>query len=454
MNNSKQTAQGSRIIGLSAKQVIIPGVLLILCLHAAIVANMFRISAYGAEISEAMQGSFSYLQVSKNFENNAEILTDKARLFVSTGNSAYLDDYFYTMHEMEDQGRSMRGMLQSRPNAAASEQIVLTLADFDTRVEVECHALRLVAESNKIDCSAYPKLDAYVLNEKEQNLSDTSKYTAAVKLLSDRDYSRITPDTHEHIGRAIRAVSEEAGQFVSQHSALLGRARTLQWIITGFIIVVLSTMMILLFVMLLTPLEQSAESISQGESLPTDKGVSEFRRLAFSYNELLHHKRMTESYLRKQSQTDALTKLPNRLAFQDYVSQLSWERAHSAVTVFSLDVNGLKEANDCHGHAYGDELLRRCASCILSVFGDEEDRRCFRFGGDEFAAFWVNVPQDEIAPVLERFRVEQSAHDVSISVGYASSEDLSHTSIEDLFELADRCMYEEKARHHKHTRTN
>lgn len=435
--------------GFSIKNLIVPAVILVLLLHALIMANMFRISRFGAQVSEAMQSSFSYLQVSKSFENGSESLSDKANLFVSTGDLSYLDGYFYVLQEMREEGKALNTVLGSSDNVAASEQIATLLRDFEDRVQTECHAMRLCAEAYGVNPIDYPRLAETSLTDEELALSSTEQKNAAQALLADPDYMQVNANTHEHIGRAIRIVSEITAQKVAQHSAKLEQARRMQWIIALLIIVLLSAMMVLLFIMLLTPMERSVEMIAQGEPLPTNRGVSEFRRLATSYNELLHHKKMTESYLRKQSQTDALTKLPNRLAFQDYISQLSWDRAHSAVTVFSLDVNGLKEANDNHGHAYGDELLRRCASCILSVFGDEPGKQCFRFGGDEFAAFWVNVPEDEVKPALEKFRAEQAAHNVSVSVGYASTEDLSQTSVEDLFEQADKCMYEEKARHHK-----
>lgn len=448
-DNKSAIAQKPGGSGFSAKKLIIPAVALVLLLHALIMANMFRISRFGAQVSQAMQGNYSFLQVSKGFENGSESLSDKANLFINTGELPYLDSYFYTQQEMQDQGKAMSAMLKDSESVAASEQLSVLLRDFENRTQIEYHAMRLSAEAYGINVLDYPRLAETSLTDEELSLSSAQKLSAAKALLTDPEYLQVNAQAHEHIGRAIRTVSEITGQTVARQSAKLEQARKMQWIIALVIIALLNAMIVLLFVMLLNPLERSVEMISQGDPLPTDRGVSEFRRLAVSYNELLHHKRMTESYLRKQSQTDALTKLPNRLAFQDYISQLSWERAHSAVTVFSLDVNGLKEANDNHGHAYGDELLRRCASCILSIFGDEPNKKCFRFGGDEFAAFWVNVPQEQIAPALERFRAEQSAHDVSVSVGYASTEDLSQTSVEDLFELADKYMYEEKARHHK-----
>lgn len=435
--------------GISAKKFIIPAVVFILCLHALILANMLRISRFGAQISETMQANFTYLQVSKNYESGSETLFDKAQLYLNTGDPSYVDGYFYTAGEMQEQGQTLIQMLQGGQSNAAYEQIAATMRNFESRLQIECHAMRLSAEVFGLDLNNYPQLAEVTLTEAELRLSDEEKQRAAEELLADGSYRQISAETHERIGRAIQIFSAGTAETVAQQTSTLGKARTLQWIIALAIVILLNAMILLLFSRLLIPMERGVEKIQQGEELPTDKGVSEFRRLATSYNALLRHKKMTESYLRKQSQTDALTNLPNRLAFQDFISQLSWERSHFSATVFYLDINGLKEANDKHGHAYGDELLRKCASCILTTFGGEPGRKCFRFGGDEFAAFWTNVPEDQIAPALERFKQEQDAHGVSISVGYAYTEDLSQTSVDELFEEADKYMYEKKALYHR-----
>ena len=217
------------------------------------------------------------------------------------------------------------------------------------------------------------------------------------------------------------------------------------------IILTLCLMCLLLFIYLVLPLKHYVDDVQRGDAIPTDKGLSELRHLAASYNDLLYHRRMLENDLRNQSQTDALTGLPNRLAFENYIARVDWQNTHDSVTVFSLDVNGLKARNDAKGHIYGDELLRDAAACILAAFGDETGKNCFRFGGDEFAAFWVGRKPEEIERALEKFHREQDIRNVSVSVGYAYAEDMSKSSVDTLFELADKSMYEKKIKQ-KHIR--
>ena len=114
--------------------------------------------------------------------------------------------------------------------------------------------------------------------------------------------------------------------------------------------------------------------------------------------------------------------------------------------LLGMEVRMLSAVGD-DGH--GALLLRSCAACIQETLGGEENRQCFRFGGDEFAAFWVDVPASEVDAALRRFAEAQTARKISVSVGHAHSDDLSETTAEELFERADKVMYEEKAKHYK-----
>ena len=222
----------------------------------------------------------------------------------------------------------------------------------------------------------------------------------------------------------------------------------IQWILMGLGILILIAMSVLLFVRLLIPLEKSVEIVQRGDEIPVNKGFAELQRLAASYDELLHYRNKLENNLRILSMTDGLTGLPNRMAFEDYVNQFKNDTDIESMTVFSMDVNFLKETNDRKGHLYGDRLLRDAAVCILTAFGDSTGKNCFRFGGDEFAAFWINEPEEKIGPALAQFKLEQEKREVSISVGYARSADIGATSVKELFEKADRFMYSEKAANH------
>jgi len=86
--------------------------------------------------------------------------------------------------------------------------------------------------------------------------------------------------------------------------------------------------------------------------------------------------------LRLAAQTDFLTGLGNRAAFQ--------ADAHALITtgmpfsLFLVDVDYLKDANDRLGHAGGDALLRHVATLLSRMVEGVEGARVARIGGDEF----------------------------------------------------------------------
>ena len=82
---------------------------------------------------------------------------------------------------------------------------------------------------------------------------------------------------------------------------------------------------------------------------------------------------------------DSLTALPNRLFFDECLSQalkpMDPERA--GLTVLYIDLDGLKSVNDRHGHDTGDEVIKIVAARLRGALRTQ-DVVC-RLGGDEFA---------------------------------------------------------------------
>ncbi len=429
--------------GLSAKTVVIIAMIIIISMHVLIVVNTLRINRTGQTVSTTMQSNFAYSQTVKEFNSTANSFTDLARAYVSTGAESYIASYLHAMEVQQAQDASVRQMLTEQSPYAYDE--LLSAMRFSVeRIDMECRAMRLAAEAYGVDLAQYSFLAEAELTEEEKALPTAEKQRYAALLLVSSEYLRAKGETNERISRAVQTAGEETARSIARQTAVLERYRALQWVMTIVIIAVLTIMCVLLFVFLLIPLEKCMEIAKRGEPIPTGMGFAELRRLAAFYNEQQGHRKTLDDYQRRQSRTDELTGLPNRLAFQDQVSRLSREKPHAAVAAFSIDVNGLKAANDLNGVSFGDELLRSCAACVQSSFGGTEDRCCFRFGGDEFAAFWVGAAEEEIAPALDTFQKKLRAFNISVSVGHAFAGDLGATTLEALFEQADRNMYAEK----------
>jgi diguanylate cyclase (GGDEF)-like protein len=148
--------------------------------------------------------------------------------------------------------------------------------------------------------------------------------------------------------------------------------------------------------------------------------------------------------------TDALTGLPNRRYFDEFVSLLAQRRrAGDAVGILMVDIDRFKALNDRHGHGTGDEVLRAVAGAIVAAV--REDDVPARFGGEEFVILLRNPDPGVAVEVGERIRAAVQALDlhrfgvdgVSVSVGVAVADEPDQP-VEELIETADRAMYRAK----------
>lgn len=150
---------------------------------------------------------------------------------------------------------------------------------------------------------------------------------------------------------------------------------------------------------------------------------------------------------RLNSITDIFTRLYNRNAYENDIAKLD-KNISDQFAYITVDVDGLKLANDNYGHGAGDELLIGVANCMSECFNQFGD--VYRIGGDEFVAL-LNAPRNEIEKAVTCFRNSISdwrgkymSH-LSVSVGYVFKCDYPSSSIYELAKKADKNMYEEKA---------
>lgn len=169
-------------------------------------------------------------------------------------------------------------------------------------------------------------------------------------------------------------------------------------------------------------------------------------RTIASFIDISERKRMEEQ-LRYLSTHDALTGLYNRAYFEEEMSRLERGR-HFPVSIIMVDVDHLKTVNDSLGHAAGDDLLRRTAQVLKTVFRGEDV--VARIGGDEFCVLLPMANGEVAAKVVGRIKAALSAHNsqsshttsLSFSIGSATGE--KGGALSTIQNEADRNMYQEK----------
>lgn len=150
--------------------------------------------------------------------------------------------------------------------------------------------------------------------------------------------------------------------------------------------------------------------------------------------------------------TDGLTGIYNRAYFQKSLLQQQEAKQQIPAMDFSLlivDINGLKAANDVHGHLVGDQMIIRVAQRLKAICRSE-DIVC-RIGGDEFAILCPNLRQEPALLIAERLRDQVGERPltlrdgrvlpIALSIGIACSDE---TDPEQVMVVADQRMYADK----------
>lgn len=140
--------------------------------------------------------------------------------------------------------------------------------------------------------------------------------------------------------------------------------------------------------------------------------------------------------------TDPMTKLLNRVAFEEKLS--TPRKVGAKYLIMSLDLNGLKLANDRYGHDVGDRLIKDFAEALQKATFSYS-AHAFRVGGDEFAILLESTgtenPEDIIASIRENFHPLEMGYS-SFSCGYTycrPSDDMG-----EMYKEADERMYYNK----------
>lgn len=162
--------------------------------------------------------------------------------------------------------------------------------------------------------------------------------------------------------------------------------------------------------------------------------------------------RQALAQMAQHATTDALTGQLNRRALDSLLLDLAEEAEHRGrhFAVLMLDIDHFKQINDTHGHAMGDDALRRVAQRVAEELraGD----RCARYGGEEFV---VVLPHTQLAQALEAAeRIRQALAraplatepplTVTASIGVAASQ--PGVTLQALMAAADEAVYAAKRR--------
>ncbi|MBK6639278.1 MAG: GGDEF domain-containing protein [Rhodocyclaceae bacterium] len=163
------------------------------------------------------------------------------------------------------------------------------------------------------------------------------------------------------------------------------------------------------------------------------------------------------------SENDALTGLPNRKTFDDYLIRIltrielrdarvqagerpARRRSKAEEPTHWLgviDIDHFKRVNDGFGHSIGDEVLLLVANMMKQAFRTND--KLFRFGGEEFVVLLKPGDADSAHAAFERFRQCVEAREfplvgrVTVSIGYVRIQATDQRTT--IFDRADEALY-------------
>lgn len=145
------------------------------------------------------------------------------------------------------------------------------------------------------------------------------------------------------------------------------------------------------------------------------------------------------------AETDPLTGLPNRRAWDARLAGVTADDEQVAVAM--IDIDHFKRFNDAYGHLAGDDLLRETAAAWRVLLRSND--LLARVGGEEFGLLLANCSPSAATEVTERLRV-------AVAGGQTASAGLAvrHPGepLESVLERADQALYDAKAYGRDHVR--
>ncbi len=172
--------------------------------------------------------------------------------------------------------------------------------------------------------------------------------------------------------------------------------------------------------------------------------VDKNRRVVITFNNISELEKQKREF-EKASSTDALTKIANRMKFDNILEQQieMSKRYNHKFCLILFDIDNFKKINDNYGHNVGDNILIELAELVKSKMRRSDTFA--RWGGEEFA---IILPQSTIktaVKIAEKLCLKISFHvfsdDLRITCSFGVCEYKKAYDLETLVRLTDEKLY-------------
>lgn len=375
-----------------------------------------------------------------------EYLTEQARLFVETYEPTYAKSY---VREISGTKRIEAAMdtLGAIYDVSSSEyeELSASIEETNSIISTELYAMKLVYTAKSDTLVTIPsEIYAVTLSAKDAALSKSDKLLLAKNSLFEKNYVLERRQIDSRIKHTIDIFESKAeSQVKALHNSQLTLIRILHAMII-FQAVLLAVTLYVTFKMILRPLARYKNALELDQRI-IPCGSSELLYLAETYNETFELKEKAKKNLELNAETDGLTKLLNRKAFDKICEAYTGNDEQFALLI--IDFDNFKHVNDTYGHKGGDEALCFLSEILLANFRKSD--YVVRLGGDEFAVIMTSF-NSQIHQIIKRkidiinhkyLKAIKEFDNLTVSVGAAVS---YNGYSEEVFLAADRELYKVK----------
>lgn len=185
--------------------------------------------------------------------------------------------------------------------------------------------------------------------------------------------------------------------------------------------------------------------------------------LSYCLNTIVHNKtqkNLADGLLKANEEIsllsfiDSLTGLYNRRGFYHEIDKLihGEENLGKYLSIFSIDMDGLKYINDHFGHAEGDFAIITLSNAMQRTSGS--NAICARFGGDEFIVASLCGFENELsadtfyqkmmAHIATVEGISEKPYTIDASIGVTCRQIITPINVESMIAVADDIMYQIK----------
>ncbi len=430
----RSSAPRMRVIG-----VVVAALAIILSIACMIILNNM-LATY--RMAEQINRKYDDCERSVDtMQEASDFLTTQVRLYATSGSESYLDAYLDELQQRDRRGKAVESLREQSEELTIVQTLEEAERYSDELAKTELYAMRLVAEATGLE-NMPSALSEVTLSTEDEALSAEQKQECAVLMVYSEDYLNmkmiISNRVHQCTGQLMNGLRSDIEAHEERLHELLDSLR----------IAIIALLLLVLFALLSTfylvlwPISMHAERIRKDEPL-VSSGAAELRLLTDTYNEMYEEKHLHALILQQEAETDGLTSLLNRGAFEALIGSCMRN-----IALVLVDVDYFKRFNDDFGHDMGDAVLIEVAATLIDAFR-ASDYVC-RIGGDEFAVIMTGANssmRDIICKKLDKVSAflrdtSNGLPMVTVSVGVAFDDSVPKDS--DIFKTADLALYATK----------